>query len=481
MAVGPITKGNRLSKEASFQEFVAAKAEELAVPGVAAGIFFEGEEHYAFHGVTSIENPLDVDENTIFQFGSTGKTFTGTAIMQLVEQGKVDLDAPVRTYVPELKLKDENVAEKVTVLQLLNHSAGWSGDFLEDTGDGDDALARYVEKMADLEQVTPLGETVSYNNASLILAGRLIEKVTGKTYELAIKESIFEPLGLDMTFFFMTDIMTRRFAAGHNQKPDGTITVARPWGLARSAAPAGGMSATAHDQIAWARFHLGDGRASNGTRVLSEDLLKKMQETQIETPGNTVGDAVGITWWVREMGGLRVIAHGGTTYGQHSAFEIVPDRQFAFISMTNCGPNGPQLNDEAFKWALNEYLGVQVKEPEPISLAEDDLRVFAGSYETISAIAHISPAAGGLELRVEIKPETLKQMRQAGEETPEEQEQTFVLGLLPGDGDRYVVTEGPAKGLKGYFVRGPSGEIDAVHVGGRLATKIKEPEGASVG
>ncbi|MDQ3879088.1 MAG: beta-lactamase family protein, partial [Actinomycetota bacterium] len=280
-----------MSKETSFQEFVAAKAEELQVPGVAAGIYFEGEEHYAFAGITSIENPLDVDENTLFQFGSTGKTFTGTAIMQLVEQGKVELEAPVRNYVPELKLKDESVAEKVTVLQLLNHSAGWSGDFLEDTGDGDDALARYVEKMADLDQVTPLGKTVSYNNASLILAGRLIEKVTGKTYELAIKELLFEPLGLDMTFFFMTDIMTRRFAVGHNQKPDGTITVARPWGLARSAAPAGGMSATAHDQIAWARFHLGDGRASDGTRVLSEELLKKMQQTQIETPGNTVGDA----------------------------------------------------------------------------------------------------------------------------------------------------------------------------------------------
>ncbi|MFN2593926.1 MAG: serine hydrolase domain-containing protein [Actinomycetota bacterium] len=463
-----------MSKEASFQEFVAAKAEELAVPGVAAGIFFKGEEHYAFHGVTSIENPLEVDEKTLFQFGSTGKTFTGTAVVQLVEQGKVELDVPVRTYVPELKLKDESVAEKVTVLQLLNHSAGWAGDFLESTGDGDDALARYVEKMADLDQVTPLGETVSYNNASLILAGRLIENVTGKTHELAMKEMIFEPLGLDMTFFFMNDIMTRRFAVGHNQKPDGTISIARPWAIPRSAAPAGGMSATAHDQIAWARFHLGDGRSSDGTRVLSEVLLKRMQETQIETPGNTVGDAVAITWWIRNMGGLRVIAHGGTTYGQHSAFEIVPDKEFAFISMTNCGPNGPQLNDEAFKWALNEYLGVEVKDPEPISLADEELRVFAGRYETIAAISHITPSSGGLELRVEIKPETLKQMRDAGEETPDEQEQTFVLGLLPGDGDLYIVTEGAAKGLKGYFVRNESGEIEAVHVGGRLATKIKD-------
>ncbi len=102
----------------------------IEVPGVAVGIYLDGEEQYAFHGITSIENPLPVDENTLFQFGSTGKTFTSTAIMRLVEQGKIDLDAPVRRYVPELQLKDDDVAQRVTVLQLLNHSAGWQGDLL---------------------------------------------------------------------------------------------------------------------------------------------------------------------------------------------------------------------------------------------------------------------------------------------------------------------------------------------------------------
>src|SRR5205823_2492861 len=83
---------------------------------------------------TSVENPLPVEENTLFQFGSTGKTFTATAMMRLVEQGKVDLNEKVRTYVPELKLKDDDVAREVTVLQLFNHTAGWQGDFFADTG-----------------------------------------------------------------------------------------------------------------------------------------------------------------------------------------------------------------------------------------------------------------------------------------------------------------------------------------------------------
>src|SRR3954467_1099247 len=126
--------------EKQLKDGVAAVAEGLEVPGVSVGVFHAGEEHYAFHGVTSIENPLPVDDVTLFQFGSTGKTFTATAVMRLVEQGKVDLDAPVRTYIPELKLKDDDVAQRVTVLQLLNHTAGWAGDLMEDVGDGDDAL-----------------------------------------------------------------------------------------------------------------------------------------------------------------------------------------------------------------------------------------------------------------------------------------------------------------------------------------------------
>ena len=128
---------------------------------MAVGVFHDEQERYAYHGVTSIDNPLPVDGSTLFQFGSTGKTFTSVAMLRLVEQGRVDLDAPVRTYVPELRLRDEHAAETVTVLQLLNHTAGWSGDDFTDTGEGDDALARYVEHMAELAQVSPPGHIVS--------------------------------------------------------------------------------------------------------------------------------------------------------------------------------------------------------------------------------------------------------------------------------------------------------------------------------
>jgi CubicO group peptidase (beta-lactamase class C family) len=455
-----------------LQATVQEMAEGLAVPGVSVGVHHAGQSHYAYHGVTSIENPLPVEENTIFQFGSTGKTFTATAMMRLVDEGKVSLDAPVRTYVPEFVLKDERTAQTVTILHLLNHSAGWAGDLMDDTGNGDDALAKYVTLMAGLEQVTPLGSAVSYNNAALSLAGRVIEKVTGQVFEKAIKALLFDPLGFEHTYFFMNEIMTRRFAVGHNQEPDGTIKVARPWALPRGGAPAGGISANAIDQLTWARFHLGDGCAPDGTRLLSQELLDLMKQPTIEMKGSALGDYVGISWLLRDVDSARLVGHGGTMNGQHSEFLLVPEKDFAITSLTNCGPNGPQLNEELTKWALEAYIGVIDKDPEPVALGDAALEAYTGDYETIAAKCHISTHSGGLLLKVEMKPETLAVLREQGEEAPDQP--PFPLGILAGDGDRYIVADGPAKGMKGYFVRGPGGTVDSVHVGGRLATRVRE-------
>jgi CubicO group peptidase (beta-lactamase class C family) len=453
-----------------LSDFVSQRAADLDVPGVAVGVRHGGQEHYAFHGVTSAENPLPVDENTLFQFGSTVKTFTATALMRLVEQGKVDLDAPVRRYVPELRLKDEDVAQRVTVLHLLNHTAGWEGDMMDDTGDGDDAVAKYVALMVNLEQVTPLGAAVSYNNAALSVAGRVIEKVAGTSYEQAIKDLLLTPLGLDHTLFFTNEIMTRRFAVGHTRHDDGRITVVRSWAMSRGNVPAGSVSgATAGDQIAWGRFHLGDGTAPDGTRLLSPDSLRRMREPTAAMPGSALGDWVGISWLLRDVGGVRLVGHGGDVIGQHSGFVMAPERDFVFTSLTNCGPNGPAFNESALKWALEQYLGVIDRDPEPILLGDDALAAYAGRYETIAAIVDITVEAGQLRAVGRIKPEMAAKLREAGEKVPDEQ-QPVPLALVSTEGDRYVVPSGPGKGMKGYFTR-RDGRVDGVHLGGRLATR----------
>jgi CubicO group peptidase (beta-lactamase class C family) len=392
-------------------------------------------------------------------------------MMRLVEQGKVDLDAPVRTYLPEFALRDEAVAREVTVLQLFNHTAGWEGDMMDDTGAGDDALATYVARMQRLQQVSPLGATVSYNNASLSVAGLIIERLTGSTYEQAIRDLLIDPLGMDHTFFFPNEIMTRRFAVGHTKADDGTISVARPWAMPRGNAPAGGISANARDQLTWAKFHLGDGTAPDGTRLLSTELLRKMQEPTVSMHGSAIGDYVGISWLIRDFAGVRVVGHGGTTNGQYSEFTTVPERGFALVSMTNCGPNGSQLNNLLEKWAFEHFLGIADVEPEQLALTEDALQQYSGRYETIAATVHIAVADGRLEARVQIKPEMAAVLREQGEDVPDEQP-PIPLAIIAGDGDPYIVSDGPAKGMKGYFSRDTDGRVDGVHLGGRLATRV---------
>ncbi|MCU1595264.1 MAG: Beta-lactamase [Frankiales bacterium] len=454
----------------SLQQELTAKATELDVPGVALGVLIDGVEHYASFGVTSVENPLEVNEETLFQFGSTGKTFTATAIMRLVEQGRLSLTDKVRQHVPELVLKDESVAAEVTVLQLLNHTAGWDGDFFTDTGDGDDALERYVALMADLTQVNPLGAAVSYNNASLVLAGRLIEKVTGRPFASAIQDLLLDPLGLTSTFLSKNQIMTRRFAVGH-ALVDGTQRVVRPWGMSANVGPAGGIAGSARDQIAWARFHLGDGTGPDGSQVLSKASLDLMKQPTALCPGNALGDAIGISWLLSTVDGEPVAKHGGTTIGQYSAFVLVPGRSFAIISMTNGGPGGAQVNKHMTEWALEHFLGLKSEAPEAASLTAEELEQYTGTFQSISGVMTLRAGEGVLLVDVVASEETKKAMAAMGAD-PDVEQPTIPIAVQAADPDRFVGTEGPAAGLVGSFLRDENGRVTGVSLGGRVSTRI---------
>lgn len=436
-------------------------AKELEVPGAMAGVVLDGQEVTAFTGVTSVDNPLPVDERTLIQFGSTGKTYTATALVALQEKGLVDLGAPVRTYVPELRLQDESVAEQVTVLQLLNHTAGWEGDGKEDDDVTDQAIARFVAGMVKLEQSSPLGATVSYNNASLTLAGHVVEKVTGKSFEDALRELVLDPLGMSDTLFIvrdMAEVLTRRFCVGHVLE-DGNQRIARPWALPRSGTPAGGMCSTLADQLTWVRFHLGD-----GSPVLSTAALKGMQEPTVAMPGSALGDHVGTSWLLRDVDGHRLVGHGGTMIGQYSDFVLVPALGFGVTALSNGGPGGPQLNHALQTWALERYCGIKDLPPVPREITADELAPFAGVFETIAARCEITVVGDRLSVAVSIKPGAIGGEEDAGPQDP------ILLAMTTGD--QYVVPEGAATGMTGYFTRGADGTVDAVHLGGRLATKV---------
>ncbi|HEX5506362.1 MAG TPA: serine hydrolase domain-containing protein [Thermomicrobiales bacterium] len=449
--------------DATFQglcEFVQAEMERLHVPGVAVGVVHDGKEYTAGFGVTSVENPLPVTADTLFQIGSTTKTVTGTAAMRLVERGKLDLDAPLRTYLPKLRLKDEAAAARVTLRHLFNHTGGWLGDYFDDTGMGEDALRRIVTRMAKLPQLTPLGEVWSYNNAGYYLAGRVLEVVTGQPYETVVQELVFDPLGMGMSFFFPGDVLVHRFAVGHTVQDD-EVKIATPWPLPRAAHAAGGVTSTVKDQLTYARFHLGDGAAPDGARLLSPESMQEMQTPRVDA-GSQAG-MLGVTWWVKDLDGVRVVRHGGTTNGQLSAFVLAPSRGFALTVLTNANRGG-ELHGNAVEWALREYLGVADPAPEPLALSAAQLAPYAGRYRAAMTEIELTVRDDELVLQVSPKGGFPKRDTPPGPPPPPTR-----LGVCADD--RVVALDPPYKGARGEFLRDDAGAITWLRFGGRIARR----------
>jgi CubicO group peptidase (beta-lactamase class C family) len=452
----------------TLSELVEATATKFGIPGVAVGVWADGREVYACHGVTSVDNPLPVDRETLYLLGSVTKTYTATALMRLVTAGQVELDAPVRRYVPELRLEDERAAAEITVLNLLNHTAGLDWGLIADFGEGDDALARYVAKMAELELIAPPGARASYSQAGYNLAGLILEKVTDLTYERAVASLVFEPLGLSHSFFARDDVMTRRFVVGHNRSEDGTLSIARLWRRSRGDNPGGGIVSSVADQLRWARFHLGDGRAESGAGVLPTEVLQQMKQPTVALRGSTLGDAIGICWFLRDVDGVGTVGHGGSANGQFAEFLTVPERDFAVVALSNAGPDGTNCNQTIVRWVLQTYLGVTDRDPQPLPYDEARARELVGSYENDAMTVTVGTDGARLRLEVRIKPEI---RAAADKELPPDIEPSD-FGLLPGDADEYIITSGALTGQRGFFTRDQRGAVVGVDLAGRLYQRV---------
>jgi CubicO group peptidase (beta-lactamase class C family) len=446
-------KWNRLG------EVVNQSMEGTGVPGVAVGILHEGETVTAGFGVTSVENPLPVTGETLFQIGSISKTFTGTAIMQLVEQGQLDLDATVRTYVPDFAVSDGTASAQATIRHLLTHTGGWAGDFFHATGTGDDALARYVADMAELPQLVPIGSLWSYNNAGFSLAGYIIERVVGQSYEAALKELVLEPLGLQASFFDPGEVMTHRFAVGHNVV-EGTARVARPWPLERSTHPAGGITSTVRDLLRYARFHLEDGRADDGSPLLSPDSIAQMQSPQVTLWED---EAWGLTWAVNQVDGKREISHGGGTNGQISQLALVPEHGFALAVLTNAD-RGSELTRAVRRWALKEYLDLEATKPQPIESSEEELAQYVGCYRGYFADLELGLLGGKLVAQTTYK-------RSFPSEHVPPPPAPPPMSLARCEPDRLLVIDGRFKDTLVDVIRNPDGSIGWLRAGGRLRAR----------
>ena len=222
-------------------EQLPALVAKYKVPGAAIGVYRDGEVFDFAAGVLSHATKVEATTDSVFQIGSITKTWTATLIMQLADEGLLDIDQPVVAYLPDFDLADSAAAKAMTVRQLLSHTAGFEGDIFTDTGTNDDAVEKYVATLATDPQLFAPGEMFSYNNAGFVVLGRIIEVLRGKPYNQALRDHLFAPLGLEHAATDAASAILFRAAVGHlpGAGPDDDPVPAPIWSLVMSNAPAG--------------------------------------------------------------------------------------------------------------------------------------------------------------------------------------------------------------------------------------------------
>jgi hypothetical protein len=193
-----------------------------------------------------------------------------------------------------------------------------------------------------------------------------------------------------------------------------------------------------------------------------------MREPTVHAPGWSAGDAVGISWLLSDVGGLWAVGHGGATAGQLSLFQTVPERGFALVSCTNCGPVGSDFNDRIMRWAWETLLGTTIPEPETAPRSAEEVEPLCGQYETVANIVTVAPRGDGISLESINRPEVLAELG-----IDPEQEPPIPFLFQVGEGDRIVCMTPPYRGTTGFFVRDGNGAVTALNAFGRHALRTE--------
>ncbi|MFI0421098.1 serine hydrolase domain-containing protein [Spongiactinospora sp. 9N601] len=447
---------------AHWQKRLDEVRERHHLPGASLAVLTNGEIHELAGGVLHRGTGDPVTTDALFQVGSITKVHTSTLVMMLIDQGRLDLEARVADILPGFAVADPHATETVTVRHLLNHTSGISGDHHEDTGRGDDCLARYVDSMRDLGQDCPPGEVVSYCPAGYVLLGRIIEAVTGRTYDRALREMLLDPLGLTHTVTLPEEALRFRVAMSHLGPAGAPPEVAPSWNpLTRAQTPNGGyLCATAADIVRLAKFHLDGGVAPDGTRLLSERAVARMQRREMEVADKwTVSsDAWGLGWTLYDWTGVFGFGHDGATIGQHGYLRVAPEAGVVIVLLGNGGDTPWTHSRRVYQTLFRELLAelADARMPDDFAPAtepiETDFTQYTGTYrragveitvsldngrpkvvyEFVDGMAGLAPA-----LELEVAPVTPTVF--AGRTNPAEDWMPIVFSTLPdGTGCCYI-------------------------------------------
>jgi CubicO group peptidase (beta-lactamase class C family) len=441
--------------------------ERHGVPAASVAVLQGDEVDAAASGILNLGTGVEATDDSLFQIGSITKVWTATLAMQLVDEGLIELDAPVRRYLPGFRVADEEVSEAVTIRHLLTHTSGIDGDHFADTGRGDDYLERYVETCAELPQVHPLGATMSYCNTGFTILGHVLEVVTDTVWDDVLRTRLIEPLGLTHTVTLPEDVLRFRAAIGHIQPPGQELRPAPMWGLPRTAGPAGAICSTATEVLGFAVLHLRDGLGPDGERLLSEESARAMREREVEVPTGGIDESEahwGLGWSVYTWSGRTVVGHDGGTIGQAAFLRVVPDANTAVALLTNGGDPYGLFRDLCGE-LLAETAGVQLPPPPAPSDSPPVVATasYVGRYDRAGASIEVVARDGDL-----IAIQTVTGL--GSEMTPEPVE----LPLVPFDAERDVfLAQHPA--LKGAWLPVRFTTLGdgrrCLHIGGRATPR----------
>jgi len=331
----PAANGKATAREyAPVERFVRHEMKVQRVPGLALGIVENGRIAYVRGFGKADDSGRPVTPQTPFIIGSLSKSFTATAIMQLVEAGRVELDAPVQRYLPWFRVADEHASRAITVRHLLNQTSGLStktGRSFQGNGDTSDAaLERAVRRLRTVELTSPPGRKHQYSTINYSVLGLIVQAVSGRSYERYVQTEILDPLQMHDSFTSRSAAEKHGLATGYHYWFGRPRAADLPYN--RGLVPAGYLISSAADMTHYLLAHLNGGRYHD-TSVLSAAGVDDLHRAAVQTP--QTGTSYGMGWFVGPINGIPAIHHQGETFNFHANAVLVPRSRTGVIVLMN--------------------------------------------------------------------------------------------------------------------------------------------------
>lgn len=316
-----------------IDDFVEERLDATGTPGAALAVI-EGGRVVHERGFGKDGRGRAVTSDTPFLWGSVAKPVTGLAVMQLVEAGRVELDAPVRTYLPWFRLADREVSGRITVRQLLTNTSGIPTSASARIGDRYDnapgALSHAVRDLARIAPAAEPGESYAYSSAGYAVLGALVEEVSGRPFGAYVHENVLDPLGMEHAVATERDFDREQVPPGHRFLFGKPAPFEAPYDT--SGVPGAHVGGSARDLARFVRAQLGGGQL-DGRRVLSAPGIAETQRGQVDSDA----DRFGLGWSVGTLEGTneRMVWKSGSLPGHDAMVVMLPDRDRAVIVLQN--------------------------------------------------------------------------------------------------------------------------------------------------